>query len=106
MIAIDYVQLLYNDIKYTENRYSEINYFTRRLKSLAKELNIPIIITSQLNRAIESREGIDAKRPQLIDLRDSGTLCDDSDMVLFYIGQNIIRFFKMIEETICEVWQK
>lgn len=83
LIAIDYVQLLYNDVKYTENRYSEINYFTRRLKSLAKELNIPIIITSQLNRAIESREGIDAKRPQLIDLRDSGTLCDDSDLILF-----------------------
>ena len=94
MIAIDYVQLLYNDIKYTENRYSEINYFTRRLKSLAKELNIPIIITSQLNRAIESREGLMLNVLQLIDLRDSGTLCDDSDMVLFYIYQNIIRFFQ------------
>ena len=94
LIAIDYVQLLYNDIKYTENRYSEINYFTRRLKSLAKELNIPIIITSQLNRAIESREGIDAKRPQLIDLRDSGTLCDDSDMVLFLHRPEYYKIFQ------------
>lgn len=83
LIAIDYIQLLYNEVKYTDNRYLEVNYFTRRLKSLAKELNIPIIILSQMNRGIESREGIEGKRPQLIDLRDSGTLCDDSDMVIF-----------------------
>ena len=59
LLAIDYIQLLYNEVKYSDNRYLELNYFTRRLKSLAKELNIPIIITSQMNRAIESREGID-----------------------------------------------
>lgn len=83
LIVIDYIQLLYTDIKYAEARYSEISYFTRRLKSLAKELNIPIIITSQLNRAPEYREGIEGKRPQLADLRDSGTLCDDPDIVIF-----------------------
>lgn len=65
-----------------------------RILGLAKELNIPIIITSQLNRAIESREGIDAKRPQLIDLRDSGTLCDDSDMVLFLHRPEYYKIFQ------------
>ncbi len=83
LIFIDYLQLLYNNVKYTENRYLELNYFTRRLKSLAKELNIPIIITSQLNRDIEKRVGYDSLCPQLTDLRDSGTICDDCDMVCF-----------------------
>lgn len=86
LIVIDYIQLLYNEIKYTDNRYLDLNYFTRRLKSLAKELNIPIIITSQLNRDFEKREDThssDVKRPRLTDLRDSGTICDDCDIVLF-----------------------
>ncbi len=84
LIAIDYIQLLYNKIRYTENnRYLELNYFTRRLKSLARELDIPIILVSQLNRGAENREGIEGKRPQLTDLRDSGTICDDSDLVIF-----------------------
>lgn len=83
LIVIDYIHLLYNEIKYVEARYSDINYFTRKLKSLAKELNIPIIITSQLNRYPESREGSDGKRPHLADLRDSGTLCDEPDIVIF-----------------------
>lgn len=83
IIIIDYLQLLYNEVKYYENRYLELNYFTRRLKTLAKELNIPIIITSQLNRELEKRDGEEGKRPQLSDLRDSGTICDDCDMVCF-----------------------
>lgn len=84
LIAIDYIQLLYNKVRYTENnRYLELNYFTRRLKSLARELDIPIILVSQLNRGAENREGIEGKRPQLTDLRDSGTICDDSDLVIF-----------------------
>lgn len=84
LIAIDYIQLLYNKTRYTENnRYLELNYFTRRLKSLARELEIPIILVSQLNRGADNREGIDGKRPQLTDLRDSGTICDDSDIVIF-----------------------
>jgi len=83
IIVIDYLQLLYNEVKYCENRYLELNYFTRRLKSLARELDIPIIVTSQLNRDLEKREGEEGKRPQLSDLRDSGTICDDCDMVCF-----------------------
>lgn len=83
LIVIDYLQLLYQKIGYTESRYIELNYFTRRLKSLAKELDIPIIITSQLNRETEKRGGLNSSRPQLSDLRDSGTICDDSDIVCF-----------------------
>lgn len=94
LIVIDYIQLLYNNIKYSDNRYLELNYFTRRLKSLAKELNIPIIVTSQMNRGIESREGIEGKRPQLMDLRDSGTLCDDSDIVVFIHRPEYYKIFQ------------
>lgn len=83
IIFIDYLQRIYTEQKYTENRYSELNYFTRVLKSLAMELNIPIIVSSQLNRGVENREGIEGKRPQLIDLRDSGTICDDADVICF-----------------------
>ena len=96
LIAIDYIQLLYCNIRYTDNsRYLELNYFTRRLKSLAKELQIPIIVLSQLNRNLESREGYEGKRPQLIDLRDSGTLCDDSDIVIFIHRPD---YFNMLQD--------
>lgn len=94
LIVIDYVQLLYNEVRYTDNRYNEVNYFTRRLKSLAKELNIPIIIISQMNRSVESREGIEGKRPQLTDLRDSGTLCDEADMVCFIHRPEYYKIFQ------------
>lgn len=84
LIAIDYIQLLYADFEYTSNRYLELNYFTRRLKSLAKELDIPIIIVSQLNRELEKRDYFyESCQPKLTDLRDSGTICDDSDVVCF-----------------------
>lgn len=94
LIVIDYVQLLYNEVRYTDNRYNEVNYFTRRLKSLAKELNVPIIILSQMNRGVESREGIGDKRPQLTDLRDSGTLCDEADMVCFIHRPEYYKIFQ------------
>lgn len=83
LIVIDYIQLLYNHIHFVDNgRYPDINYFTRKLKSLAKELNIPIIVLSEMNRNFELRNNSEEKRPQLTDLRDSGTLCDDSDIVI------------------------
>lgn len=83
IIFIDYLQLLYQEAKYSENRYLELNYFTRRLKSLTRELNVPVVITSQLNRDIEKRDEYYMKRPQLTDFRDSGTICDDCDIALF-----------------------
>lgn len=87
LVIIDYLQLLYTEFSApSDNRYGDINYFTRRLKSLAKELNITVLLLSQLNRNVEKdNRGIDfdGYRPQLTDLRDSGTICDDSDVVMF-----------------------
>lgn len=79
IIFIDYLQLLTIGKEYSDNRYNEINYITRTLKALAKELEIPIIALSQLNRNPER----ESKLPRLWDLRDSGTICDDADMVCF-----------------------
>lgn len=87
LVIIDYLQLLYTALSApSDNRYGDINYFTRRLKSLAKELNIPILLISQLNRNLEKDNGVtsfESYRPKLTDLRDSGTICDDSDVVMF-----------------------
>lgn len=83
ILVIDYLQRLYAQLGYTDNRYLEINHFTRVLKSLALELDIPIVLISQINRNLDVREGINGKRPVLSDLRDSGTIEGDSDMVVF-----------------------
>jgi replicative DNA helicase len=64
------------------SRQEEISYIVRSLKDLALELNIPIIVTCQLNRGV-SRDGIEGKRPQLSDLRESDSLEQDSDMIVF-----------------------
>jgi replicative DNA helicase len=82
MIVIDYLQLMTSGSDNMRgNREQEISMISRSLKSLAKELNIPIIALSQLSRAVEQRGG--AKRPQLSDLRESGAIEQDADMVLF-----------------------
>lgn len=81
LIVVDYLQLLQgsNDRR-NDNRVQEISEITRSLKGLAKELNIPIIALSQLSRAVEIR---DDKRPQLADLRESGSIEQDADVVMF-----------------------
>lgn len=82
IVFIDYLQLIFAKTGFTENRYLELNYITRRLKALAKEFNITIVLLSQLNRNAEDEKRFE-HRPVLTDLRDSGTICDDSDVVCF-----------------------
>lgn len=83
VIMIDYLQLMNANGMRFGNRQEEVSTISRSLKGLAKELDIPILALSQLNRTVENREGIEGKRPQLSDLRESGAIEQDADMVLF-----------------------
>ena len=82
MIMIDYLQLMTAAGMQFGSREQEVSTISRSLKGLAKELNIPIIALSQLNRGVETRQG-EGKRPQLADLRESGAIEQDADMVCF-----------------------
>jgi len=82
LVVVDYLQLMRSDTdSRSGNREQEISYISRSLKAIAKELNIPIIALSQLSRMVENRGS--SKRPQLSDLRESGAIEQDADMVLF-----------------------
>ena len=93
LVIIDYLQLM-QSAKRTESRVQEISDITRNLKIMAKELNVPVIALSQLSRAAEKTTGRSDHRPQLSDLRDSGSIEQDADIVLFlyraayYTSQN------------------
>ena len=82
LVIIDYLQLM-QSAKRTESRVQEISDITRNLKIMAKELNVPVIALSQLSRAAEKTAGRSDHRPQLSDLRDSGSIEQDADVVLF-----------------------
>lgn len=79
LVIIDYMQLVHG--KNFESRVQEVTYISQSLKNLARELKVPVLALSQLSRAVEQRGGV--KRPQLSDLRDSGSIEQDADVVLF-----------------------
>ena len=81
LIIIDYMQLMQGGERRSENRVQEISYISRALKGLARELNVPVVALSQLSRAVESRTD---RRPVLSDLRESGSIEQDADVVMFY----------------------
>ena len=94
IIFIDYLQLMNASGMSYGNRQEEVSTISRSLKGLAKELNIPIIALSQLNRSVTAREGTEGKRPQLSDLRESGAIEQDADMVCFIHRPEYYKFYK------------
>ncbi len=97
LIIIDYIQLM-TGVEKTENRQQEISTISRSLKSVAKELDVPVIALSQLSRAVEQRGG--DHRPQLSDLRESGAIEQDADLVLFVFREH---HYKPEEESLRNV---
>ena len=87
LVVIDYLQLMQGPTN-TESRQQEISYISRSLKSLARELRVPVVALSQLSRAPEQRTG-ENKRPQLSDLRESGAIEQDADLVMFIYRQEM-----------------
>lgn len=83
LIVVDYLQLMHGAESKNNNRDAEIGSISRALKSVAKELDVPVIALSQLSRTLESRAGVNGKRPVLSDLRESGNIEQDADQVLF-----------------------
>ena len=101
IIMIDYLQLMTatgSGVKFG-NRQEEVSTISRSLKGLAKELNVPIIALSQVNREVAKREGEEAKRPQLSDLRESGAIEQDADIVCFLHRPEYYKIYQSSDNT-------
>ena len=94
VLMVDYLQLMNANGMRFNSRQEEVSTISRSLKGLAKELNIPVLALSQLNRTVEQRDGIEGKRPQLSDLRESGAIEQDADLVLFVHRPEYYRIFQ------------
>lgn len=106
LIIVDYLQLLQGSSRANDNRVNEISEISRGLKTLAKELGVPVVALSQLSRAVEQRED---KRPQLSDLRESGSIEQDADMVWFVFREDYYEQNKApdpSEETAYAAWKE
>jgi replicative DNA helicase len=95
LVIIDYLQLM-RGRAHLDNRQQEISEISRSLKALAKELSVPVVALSQLSRAVETR---DQRRPQLSDLRESGALEQDSDLILFLYRPSMYRDDLPVEKS-------
>lgn len=105
LVVIDYLQLLQGNGQGGENRVQELSEITRGLKMMAKDLEVPVLALSQLSRAVEQRED---KRPQLSDLRESGTIEQDADVVMFVYREEYYESRKKPSEGSekMALWQK
>ena len=106
LLVVDYLQLMRGSASSSDNRVQEVSEITMGLKSIAKELNIPVLALSQLSRQVENR---DDKRPQLADLRESGSIEQDADAVMFVYREEYYLMRQMPREEDVEkfvAWQE
>jgi len=100
LVVIDYLQMMSSDAR-SESRQQEVTAISRLLKQLARELECPVIVLSQLSRAVESRQG--DHRPMLSDLRESGAIEQDADVVMFLYREDYYKKDEAEKTNICEV---